>query len=179
MEVVFMSLPESFKINEPVTDLNIRSAYMFASKDSRVVQLNMGFDLDKEGEDSKCELLNFHTELLSALETNGVQAINHDSGYTLEVLFDNFLQLKKSNRSIGEETILCIQYIASWDLSVEDGVVEEFPALQVTFNSNSNPINGPVIGKTDFSIIFPLVDRIEIDTDYDDSDDDDDESEHE
>lgn len=168
------------KLTSPVDEINIRQANMFAKRES--TEVSCGFDFcDSIGHKNFVdEIVGFHVEVLSALETEGFQRVKHSSAEMLELYLELHRQCTRSIHQTTDDNIrLMVGYKLVWRYS---GVIDEpesanhgqlsmFPMLEL--NLASVHINGPEGFnriQTDSIIDIPLVGNLYINT-LDDSSD--------
>ena len=154
-------------MTSPVDEINIRQANRFAKRE--VNEVSCGFDFcDSIGhKDFVQEIVRFHVEVLSALETEGFQKVKHSTAELIEM----YLEAHRQNTRLTHETTddnirLIVNYRLVWQSNAvidEPGSVNHggtaFFAL-LTLDMASVFVNGPEDKnriQTDSVIDIPLM----------------------
>lgn len=160
------------KLTSPVDEINIKQANMFAKRET--TEVSCGFDFcDSIGHrDFVNEILNFHVEVLSALETEGFQRVKHASAEMLELYLELHRQATRSVHQTTDDNIrLLVGYNLTWRHScvTDDSELVKLPELALfpilELNLASAFINGPEGYnriQTDSIVDIPLVGNLYI-----------------
>lgn len=107
----------------PVDTVNIRYASKFAKRETEHVSCGFDFKDSMGHKNFVQEIVEFHVEVLSALETEGFQNVNHASAQLIEM----YLEIHQMNaRSIHDTTDDNIRLIVNYGLNwVHNGVIND------------------------------------------------------